>query len=124
MLGTALSWIVLISIISIGLSLLGMYGMNVFFGYQRQSLEQAPTVTPLDLMPASLPIVSVIIPAYNEAVNIQDCITSILASKLALLHESSKGYMNYLRSLSLSINPNSIGFSDLNHSIECCTLQQ
>ncbi len=82
MIGTALSGIVLISILSICLSLLGIYGMNVFFGYLRQSLEQAPTVTPLGVMPVSLPTVSVIIPAYNEAVNIQDCIISVLASEL------------------------------------------
>ena len=82
MIGTALSGTVLISILSICLSLLGIYGMNVFFSNQRQSLEQAPTVMPLDVMPDSLPTVSVIIPAYNEAVNIQDCVTSVLANEL------------------------------------------
>lgn len=80
-----LNGIVLGSLLSAGLSLVGVYGMVVYFGLQRNSLENATNVTPLDLIPASLPTVSVIIPAYNEAVNIKDCITSVLASELPSL---------------------------------------
>ena len=68
--------------LSTGLSLLGLYGMTVFFGLQRQSLDEAPEVNPLEDMPESLPRVSVIIPAYNEAINIQPCVTAVLKSEL------------------------------------------
>ncbi|WP_239112881.1 glycosyltransferase family 2 protein [Halomicronema sp. CCY15110] len=68
--------------LSAGLSLLSIYGMVVFFGLQRQSLDEAPRIAPLTDQPTALPLVSVIIPAYNEAVNIQDCIKAVLNSEL------------------------------------------
>ena len=68
--------------VSVGSSLLGLYGMAVFFGLQRQSLDKAPQVDPLVNLPESLPLVSVIIPAYNESINIQPCIEAVLNSEL------------------------------------------
>ena len=72
----------LIFCVSTGSSLLGLYGMSVFFGLQRQSLDNAPQVDPLVNLPESLPLVSVIIPAYNEAINIQPCMEAVLNSEL------------------------------------------
>ena len=43
--------IVVMAGLSTGLSLLGLYGMTVFFGLQRQSLDEAPEVNPLEDMP-------------------------------------------------------------------------
>ncbi|MEM6449990.1 MAG: glycosyltransferase [Cyanobacteria bacterium P01_D01_bin.105] len=82
MIETVLDRAVLGLFLSASLALVSIYGMVVFFGRQRQSLEKTPAVASIEMMPESLPTVSVIIPAYNEAVNIQDCITAVLASKL------------------------------------------
>jgi glycosyltransferase involved in cell wall biosynthesis len=68
--------------LSVGLSLLSLYGMGIFFGLQRESLDEAPKIAPLKEQPTALPRVSVIIPAYNEAINIQDCIQAVLNSEL------------------------------------------
>jgi cellulose synthase/poly-beta-1,6-N-acetylglucosamine synthase-like glycosyltransferase len=46
------------------------------------SLQAAPRLTPLAALPTSLPTISVIVPAYNEATNIEACVRSVLASTL------------------------------------------
>jgi glycosyltransferase involved in cell wall biosynthesis len=48
----------------------------------RDSLQQAPKLAAIDQIPASLPSISVIIPAYNEALNIQACLQAVLQNEL------------------------------------------
>ena len=53
------------------------------FHYRLQtSLAQAQRLTPLDTLPPQLPTVSLIIPAYNEQINIAECLTAACASQL------------------------------------------
>ena len=65
-----------------GLLGLSIYGLVTFFSLQQQSLDQAPEIPPLNQLPPSLPRISVIVPAYNEAANIHDCVIAVLASQL------------------------------------------
>ncbi|NCJ06466.1 glycosyltransferase [Synechococcales cyanobacterium C] len=46
------------------------------------SLDAAPQLSPLGTPPPDLPTLSVIIPAYNEAENLQACVEAVLASEL------------------------------------------
>jgi glycosyltransferase involved in cell wall biosynthesis len=48
----------------------------------RDSLQKAPKLTAIDSIPATLPTISVIIPAYNEAINIQACLQAVLQNEL------------------------------------------
>jgi glycosyltransferase involved in cell wall biosynthesis len=65
-------------------------GALSFSGYVtlrfHQSIVSAIAVSPrlsaLDASPSDLPSISVIIPAYNEEINIRDCVTSVLQSNL------------------------------------------
>ncbi len=56
---------------------IGIWGNAV-----RDSLHKAPKLTAIDRIPASLPSISVIIPAYNEAINIQACLQAVLQNEL------------------------------------------
>lgn len=47
------------------------------------SIRSAPRLDLLKALPASLPTISVIIPAYNEAVNIAPCLAAVLANELS-----------------------------------------
>ncbi len=68
--------------IAVAVLLLSLYGMTVFFRRQNRSLDRAPSLSPIGAMPPQLPPISVIIPAYNEAVNIQACVEAVLNSEL------------------------------------------
>jgi cellulose synthase/poly-beta-1,6-N-acetylglucosamine synthase-like glycosyltransferase len=46
------------------------------------SLDQAPSLKTPATAPATLPTISVVIPAYNEAINLQDCVNAVLNSRL------------------------------------------
>ncbi|MEL6815058.1 MAG: glycosyltransferase family 2 protein [Cyanobacteria bacterium J06598_3] len=48
----------------------------------RASIRSAPRLDPLDEVPEQLPSVSVIIPVYNEAVNVTECLKAVLANVL------------------------------------------
>lgn len=48
----------------------------------QSSIKSAPRLDPLDEFPESLPSVSVIIPAYNEAANIAECMEAVLTNAL------------------------------------------
>jgi hypothetical protein len=63
----------------VSLIMIAIYGSRL-----RHSLASAvmlsPTASRLNLMEAQFPKVSVIIPVYNEAENIHECITAVLDS--------------------------------------------
>ncbi|MFK8183451.1 MAG: glycosyltransferase family 2 protein [Phormidesmis sp.] len=46
------------------------------------SIRSAPQLDPLEDLPRRLPNVSVIIPAYNEAANIAECMATVLPNAL------------------------------------------
>jgi cellulose synthase/poly-beta-1,6-N-acetylglucosamine synthase-like glycosyltransferase len=63
--------------------LLALGAIILFSAKVRQSISSAPKLQRLPataIAPESLPFLSVIIPAYNEAENIRDCITAVLNS--------------------------------------------
>jgi glycosyltransferase involved in cell wall biosynthesis len=62
-------------VVSIGAILVVWWRMSA-------SLQAAPRLTTLERLPNRLPTISVIIPAYNEATNIEACVYSVLASEL------------------------------------------
>ncbi|MBR8827929.1 MAG: glycosyltransferase [Gomphosphaeria aponina SAG 52.96 = DSM 107014] len=62
------------------LLLLSLYAIAIYWGKLRSSLRQAPRLTILPHLLAADPKISLIIPAYNEAENIEDCIKAVLAS--------------------------------------------
>jgi cellulose synthase/poly-beta-1,6-N-acetylglucosamine synthase-like glycosyltransferase len=72
----------LFSLIEIGLLLLSGYIILKFNESFQASMASAPQLKPLPQIPQDLPTIAVIIPAYNEAINIRDCVESVLQSEL------------------------------------------
>jgi glycosyltransferase involved in cell wall biosynthesis len=69
--------------VGIGASLItAIVAIDIWWKGLRTSLQNAPNLTPIAPVPATLPSLTVIIPAYNEALNIQDCVRSVLANEL------------------------------------------
>ena len=66
------------------LTIVSLFTIAIYGSRLRHSLASAvilsPTANSLNLMEAQFPKVSVIIPAYNEAENIHECITVVLDS--------------------------------------------
>jgi glycosyltransferase involved in cell wall biosynthesis len=61
--------------------LLSLVGLIIYLRELQQRIATAPLITLVNESIAStLPGISVIIPAYNEAANIHDCVTSVLES--------------------------------------------
>ena len=59
-----------------------MVAISIFHRRLQASLATAPRLPYLQTAPAALPSVSLIIPAYNESVNITECLDAALASNL------------------------------------------
>ena len=59
----------------------GVANIDFHRRFQR-SIRSAPRLDPLDEFPQTLPSLSVIIPAYNEAANIAECMESVLTNAL------------------------------------------
>ena len=59
-----------------------LIALTVFQWRLERSLKKAPRLMPLTDTPTTLPPVSVIIPAYNEEVNLKDCVEAVLKSRL------------------------------------------
>ncbi|MEM9977294.1 MAG: glycosyltransferase, partial [Cyanobacteria bacterium P01_D01_bin.2] len=70
----------------IGLWSLGLavatVAIAIFHRRLQASLATAPRLPLLETAPTELPTVSLIIPAYNEQVNITECLDAVLASHL------------------------------------------
>ena len=62
--------------------LVSLVAMSDFYRRFLLSIGKAPRLSALANLPESLPTISVIIPAYNEAVNIEDCMWAVLANQL------------------------------------------
>jgi cellulose synthase/poly-beta-1,6-N-acetylglucosamine synthase-like glycosyltransferase len=69
--------------IAMSVGLVGaIVAIGIWWKALRDSLEKAPKLGPIATIPATLPSLTVIIPAYNEALNIQDCIRAVLQNEL------------------------------------------
>ena len=66
---------------SLGL-LVAMVAIAIFHRRLQASLATAPRLPLLETAPVTLPTVSLIVPAYNESINITDCLDAVLASHL------------------------------------------
>lgn len=63
--------------------LISLYAIAVFTYRLQTSLAAAPKLSPAPQTPHPTTTISVIIPAYNEEINIKDCVQAVLNSKLA-----------------------------------------
>jgi Glycosyl transferase family 2 len=69
--------------IATGLGLVvSIAAIGIWWNALRDSLEKAPKLGPIATIPDRLPSITVIIPAYNEALNIQGCLRAVLQNKL------------------------------------------
>ncbi len=66
---------------SLGL-VVSIAAIGIWWNALRDSLEKAPKLGPIATIPDRLPSITVIIPAYNEALNIQDCLRAVLQNAL------------------------------------------
>jgi glycosyltransferase involved in cell wall biosynthesis len=66
----------------IGALFLSGYVIFRFHQSFKASIDTAPRLTPLHPPISHLPTIAVVIPAYNEAINLQDCVESVLKSEL------------------------------------------
>ncbi len=68
----------------LGMGTLCLSGYVIFRFHQsfKASINAAPRLMPLAPSPPHLPTIAVVIPAYNEAINLQDCVESVLKSEL------------------------------------------
>lgn len=64
------------------LLLVSVVAMSDFYRRFLLSIRQAPRLPALAALPDTLPTISVIIPAYNESVNVEDCMRAVLANQL------------------------------------------
>jgi cellulose synthase/poly-beta-1,6-N-acetylglucosamine synthase-like glycosyltransferase len=71
-----------IVLIEMGALLLSGYIIVRFHQSFQASMTSAPRLESLPKLPDRLPTIAVIIPAYNEAINIRDCVQSVLHSDL------------------------------------------
>ncbi len=77
----------LTALIELGVLLLSGYIIIRFHQSFQASIASAPQLKPLKKMPNRLPTIAVIIPAYNEAINIRDCVEAVLQSDLPDPHQ-------------------------------------
>lgn len=72
----------LLTFFCIGALLLSGYAILRFHQSFKASISAAPRLMPPHPSPPHLPTISVVIPAYNEAINLRDCVESVLKSEL------------------------------------------
>lgn len=68
-------------IIGIAIAFVSLVANAEFYRRFQASIRSAPRLDPIEDNVASLPTITVVIPAYNEAANITDCLTAILANE-------------------------------------------
>jgi glycosyltransferase involved in cell wall biosynthesis len=69
--------------IATGLGLVvSIVAIGIWWNALRDSLEKVPKLGPIATIPDRLPSITVIIPAYNEALNIQGCLRAVLQNEL------------------------------------------
>jgi cellulose synthase/poly-beta-1,6-N-acetylglucosamine synthase-like glycosyltransferase len=73
---------VFLALIELGALLFSGYVTLRFHQSIVSAIAASPRLSALAVPPSDLPSVSVIIPAYNEEINIRDCVTSVLQSSL------------------------------------------
>jgi glycosyltransferase involved in cell wall biosynthesis len=71
------------SLTLVDLTVLGIAAYVIWRFHQAVALpcQTAPRLTPVIDLPATLPKIAVIIPAYNEAINLKACVESVLQSQ-------------------------------------------
>ncbi|MEL6471322.1 MAG: glycosyltransferase family 2 protein [Cyanobacteria bacterium J06623_4] len=77
-------WTVLLQnpwVLLLGIVLVSIVAMSDFYRRFQRSISLAPRLDALEQLPAQLPAVSVIVPVYNESVNIEACLAAILANE-------------------------------------------
>jgi GT2 family glycosyltransferase len=77
----------LTTLIELGILLLSGYIIIRFHQGFQASIASAPQLDLLQKMPNHLPTIAVIVPAYNEAINIRDCVEAVLHSNLPDPHQ-------------------------------------
>ncbi|MEL6855015.1 MAG: glycosyltransferase family 2 protein, partial [Cyanobacteria bacterium J06607_13] len=68
-------------VLLLGIVLVSIVAMSDFYRRFQRSISLAPRLDVLEQLPAQLPAVSVIVPVYNEVVNIEACLAAILANE-------------------------------------------
>ena len=79
---TAAEFNSLLTLLGIGALCLSGYAILRFHQSFKASIDAAPHLTPPNPSPPHLPMIAVVIPAYNEAINLRDCVESVLKSEL------------------------------------------
>jgi cellulose synthase/poly-beta-1,6-N-acetylglucosamine synthase-like glycosyltransferase len=59
-----------------------LVAISIYTQHLQTSLAKAPNLSPVDRGKDNMPTISVVIPAYNEEINIRDCVQSVLHSEL------------------------------------------
>ncbi len=72
----------LLTFLGMGALFLSGYAILRFHQSFRASITAAPRLMPPNPSPPHLPTIAVVIPAYNEAINLRDCVESVLKSEL------------------------------------------
>jgi glycosyltransferase involved in cell wall biosynthesis len=72
----------LLTLLEIGALFLSGYVISRFHQSFKASINAAPRLIPIDTLTLCLPTIAVVIPAYNEVINLRDCVESVLKSEL------------------------------------------
>ncbi len=76
----------LLTLLEIGALCLSSYVIFRFHQSFKASIDTAPRLTTSNPSPLYLPTIAVVIPAYNEAINLRECVESVLKSELPNPH--------------------------------------
>ncbi len=71
------AWVMWDLALSVSIAAILIFGRRL-----KASLDSAQTLQPLEILPLQLPTLTVVVPAYNEELNIRACVESVLKSHL------------------------------------------